>query len=404
MLLILLFYLSLVRSKTYLLMENKETQCVGYIKDLNSLANWRDIAHHLLGGQERSVNFKYVQLNMTRAVYIENSSIINPTVLFKYDELYEVQHSFLEFMGLNEECELTENRLGKNKFKMSILSELQSYYLINEAKMFKYDFTNNTEEYNCLQFYISFCQNCRFHVEIHEHKLSIDVNTININNCVNRILMPSTYRYNIHETWRRVDICSKEPFNENSRLIINTIFKNKALFNFKFWTLTDMILYKSNSNVKTNSAVPKTPETSFSFEKILCAKLTRNVNDGNNKCFKDSFYISTINLNIQCGVQHIQFHNYSFIITIVSWIIGGVGLISFFGTLIFTVFYLKCRLGKIGERPSADEATGIELESHKVIDQQYAEIVDIVNDDEFSDSDDDDHEYCVLCPKVALCK
>lgn len=116
MLLILLFYLSLVRSKTYLLMENKETQCVGYIKDLNSLANWRDIAHHLLGGQERkyhyslvskfvcfyilgSVNFKYVQLNMTRPVYIENSSILNPTVLFKYDELYEVQHSFLEFMG-----------------------------------------------------------------------------------------------------------------------------------------------------------------------------------------------------------------------------------------------------------------------------------------------------------------
>lgn len=82
--------------------------------------------------------------------------------------------------GLNEECELTENRLGKNKFKMSILSELQSYYLINEAKMFKYDFINNTEEYNCLQFYISFCQNCRFHVKIHEHKLSIDVISITI--------------------------------------------------------------------------------------------------------------------------------------------------------------------------------------------------------------------------------
>lgn len=152
-----------------------------------------------------------------------------------------------------------------------------------------------------------------------------------------------------------MDICSKEPFNKNSRLIINTIFKNKALFNFKFWTLTDMILYKSNSNVKTKSAVPKKPKTSFSFEKILCAKLTRNVNDGNNKCFKDSFYISTTNLNIQCGVQPIEFHNYTFIITIVSWIIGGVGLILFFGTLIFAVFYLKCRLGKIGERPSADE-------------------------------------------------
>lgn len=39
-----------------------------------------------------------------------------------------------------------------------------------------------------------------------------------------------------------------------------------------------------------------------------------------------------------------------------------------------------------------------------VIDHQCSEVVDIVNDDEFSDSDNDDHEYCVISPKVALCK